>query len=131
MSLACASVTICATGLIVPRALETCPTATIFVRGPSSCSSSSKISSPLSLIGGIDELLCRTSSGFVFLGRTLRKIMHAAMHIGIVVLVVAHDRICHEFRLLGCSSIIEIHELVAVHLLLEDRKVRTDRFDVV
>ena len=82
-------------------------------------------------IGGMDELLCRCTSRFVLFSRALRKVMHAPMHVGIVALVVADDRIGHGSRLLGCGSIIQINELVSVYLLIQDWEVSPDLFYVV
>ena len=58
---------ICSTGLTVPKALETCVTATNLVRGPRRAANCSRINSPASLIGATRtcaRLLCQHLPGY-------------------------------------------------------------------
>src|SRR5258708_5126080 len=49
--------------------------------------------------------------------------MYAAMDVGVVVLVVAHNRVDHCLRLLGGRSVVEIDERLAVRHLVEDGEI--------
>ena len=48
------------------------------------------------------------------------------MHIGVVMLVVMPERIDHGARLLRCGGVIKIDQRMPMHLLLQDREVRSD-----
>ena len=49
--------------------------------------------------------------------------MHAAMNVGVVVLVVARDRVDHRLRLLRRGGVVEVDQRLAVNLLLENREI--------
>src|SRR2546427_6173447 len=57
--------------------------------------------------------------------------MNAAMNIGVVRLVVPGDGIDHSTRLLRGRGIVQIDQRLAVHLLVQDRKIRPDLLRVV
>src|SRR5688572_13074150 len=49
--------------------------------------------------------------------------MNAAMDVGVVVLVVMNERIDDRARFLGSGRVVEINQRMAMHLLVQDRKV--------
>ena len=59
--------------------------------------------------------------------RTLAQRMHPAVHVAVDLPVVVHDRIDHRLRLLCRRRIIQIHQRLAVHLLVEDGKFLAER----
>src|SRR5262245_5683463 len=63
-------------------------------------------------------------------GSEIAEIMQAAMDIGVFAALGARDRIEHGARLLRRGAIIEIDELLAVHLAGENGKIGADRRDV-
>ena len=52
------------------------------------------------------------------------------MDVGVVVLVVVHERVDDLARLLRGRGVVQVHERLAVHLALEDGEVFADGFDV-
>src|SRR5689334_4369410 len=56
--------------------------------------------------------------------------MHAAMHIGVIVRVIAIHRIDDGARFLRGGGIIEIHQRATVYLLIEQWEIAAQRFDI-
>jgi hypothetical protein len=56
--------------------------------------------------------------------------METAMHVGVVMLVVVPERFDHGPRLLRGGGVIEINQRMSMHLLLQDREVRSDPIPV-
>ena len=63
----------------------------------------------------------------VGLGRARAQFVQAAMHVGVVVLVIMPERIEHRARLLRRGRVVEIDQRLAMHLLVEDREVLANR----
>jgi len=55
-----------------------------------------------------------------------RQRVHPAMHVGVVVGVMLGDRVDHRLRLLRRGPRVEVHELLAVHLALQQGELRLD-----
>ena len=81
-------------------------------------------------VARIDEAPDVFACAFVGVGRALTQRMHAAMHVGVIALVVAGDRVDDRARTLARRGIVEIDERLAVDLLRKDRKVAPNRSDV-
>ena len=85
----------------------------------------------LALVGGIQKALHRAPRRFVLLGRVLGEIVHAAMNVGVVALVVMRDGVDHRPRLLRGRGVVEVHQRMPVHLLLQNGKIAANRLDIV
>ncbi len=77
-----------------------------------------------------DELLHLDASFLVKLRGPFAERMNAAMHVGVIVFVIVPKRLDHRPRLLRRRGIVEIDERLAVHLLMQDRKIGADAFDI-
>ena len=62
----------------------------------------------------------------VGVGRTRTQFVQAAMHIGVVVLVVMPEGIDHRTRLLRGGRVVEIDQGLAVYRFAQDREILTD-----
>ena len=69
----------------------------------------------------------RLPRALVRLGRARTQLVQAAMHVGVVVLVVVAQRLDHRARLLRRGRVVEIDQRLAVHLFVQDREVLADR----
>ena len=78
----------------------------------------------------MDEALHLLTRAFVRRGGALGEQVHPAVHVGVVVEVVAGDRVDHGARLLRRRGVVEIHERLAVDFLVEDGKVLPHPLDV-
>ena len=56
--------------------------------------------------------------------------MNAAMNVGIVLLVIALDRFNDRARLLRSRRAVEINERMPVYLLMKNRELLPDFFDI-
>jgi len=77
-----------------------------------------------------DERSDLASRLFVALGGLRRDLVHAAVHVRVVRVVDVVHRIEHRLGLLGRRGRIEVHDPLAVHLLLQQREVLLDPCDV-
>src|SRR5207248_4434296 len=66
----------------------------------------------------------------VRLGGPLREQMHSAVHVGVVLQVVARDRVDHRARLLAGGGAVEIDERLSADLLVQGGKVLANRLHV-
>ncbi len=82
-------------------------------------------------IGSVDESLGRVSGTLVVVGRPLAQGVHAAMHVGIVPLVVVTHGIDDAAGLLTGGAVIQIDERMAIHLLMQNREILADLVHVV
>ena len=78
----------------------------------------------------IEVLLDFLSSLLVSIGSFLGKCMYTPVNIAVIVGVVVGDGVNDLLRLLSGGSIIEIDEILAVDLPLQNRKIGSDGFDV-
>src|SRR6185312_415990 len=78
----------------------------------------------------IDELAHGLSCCFVLSGGVLGKKVNAAVDISVSALVVARDGVDDRLRLLRRCCVIEINESLATDLLVQNRKVAAQAFDV-
>ena len=81
---------------------------------------------------GEDDLVGRRSAdvfrdvlagSFVSFRRARAQLMQAAMHVGVVMLVVIPQRIQHRLRLLRCRGAVEVDQGMAVGPLAQDREI--------
>ena len=70
------------------------------------------------------------AGALVRLGRLFGERVQPAVDVGVVVLVVVHERLDHLARLLGRRGVVEVHQRLAMHLALQDREVAADRGNV-
>ncbi len=82
-------------------------------------------------VAGVEELLHADARFFVALGRRAREIVHAAVHIRIFAGGEIVHGIQHVVRLLRRGRVVEIDELLAVHLAREDREVVAQSGDII
>ena len=78
----------------------------------------------------VDEAADRLARTFIGVGGALAQRVDAAVDVGVVVLVVVVDGLDHRARALARSGAVQVHERLAVDLLIEDRKVAADAGDV-
>ena len=81
-------------------------------------------------VRSVDELLRRAARRFVIFRRDFRKVVHAAMDIGVASLVVAHDCVNHRARFLGRGGVVQVNQRLSVNSLLKDRKIGANSRDV-
>ena len=81
-------------------------------------------------VARVDEAAHVLARAFVGFGRALAERVDAAMHVGVIVLVVARDRLDHGARTLARRRVVQIHQRLAVDGLMQDREVAADRFYV-
>ena len=81
-------------------------------------------------VRGVDEARDLGARGLERGGGLLRDRVHAAVHVGVVLAVVAVHRVEHRERLLRRGRGVEVDEALAVHLPLQDREVGLDAGDV-
>src|SRR5207249_3086382 len=79
---------------------------------------------------GVDELLHLEPGALVSLRGPLAQHVDAAMHVGVVVLVVVPQLVQDGARLLRGGGVIEIDEPFSVDRLAEDRKLLAQPFDL-
>src|SRR5438046_3057693 len=75
-------------------------------------------------MGGIDESLNPPAGPLVLSRRMFGKKMHAAVDVGIPLLVIAGDGLDDSSRLLRSGGVIEVHQFLAADLSREDGKSR-------
>jgi hypothetical protein len=80
--------------------------------------------------GRVDELANALPCAFVRIGRTRSKLMRRAMNVRVLVRVEVRDAIDDRLRLVRGGCVVEPHELLAVHALLQDREVAAHGVDV-
>ena len=73
---------------------------------------------------GVDEFCGAGAGGFKRVRRAVAQFMDAAMDVGVVVLVIMHQRVNHRAGLLRRGGVVEINQRLAVDLLVQDRKIR-------
>jgi hypothetical protein len=78
----------------------------------------------------VDEAADRLACSLVRVGGALAQRVHAAVDVGVVVLVVVVDGLDHCARTLARRGVVEIDERLAVDLLIQDREVAPDARDV-
>ena len=76
---------------------------------------------------GVDEFRGACARGFKGVGRAVAQFVDAAMDIGVVVFVIMHQRVNHRARFLRRGGVVEIHQRLAVDLLIENRKILSQR----
>jgi hypothetical protein len=76
---------------------------------------------------GADRLTC----GFLRLGGLGAQRMHATVHVGVDRGVVRALGLDHTARLLAGRGVVEVHQRLAMHQLLQDRELRTDLLHIV
>ncbi len=74
----------------------------------------------------VDEAAGLHARGLVGGRRLFGERVQAAVDVGVVVLVVVHERVDHLARLLRGRGVVEVHERLAVHLPVEDGEVFAD-----
>ena len=79
----------------------------------------------LVLRGGSDEMGDLFACGLKGLRGAVAQLMQCAVHIGVVPLVVVRERLNDGAWLLATGGIVQIHQRVPMHLLIEDGEVRT------
>ncbi len=62
-------------------------------------------------LAGADEAAGAVAGAFVGVGRPLRQGVHPAVHVGVVVFVVAGHRVEHRPRLLGGGRVVEVESI--------------------
>src|SRR5207245_7496802 len=67
---------------------------------------------------------------FVSFRRARAQLMQAAMHVGVVVLVVIPQRIQHRLWLLRCRGAVEVDQGMAVGPLAQDREILADSLPI-
>ena len=72
---------------------------------------------------GVDEFRGARARGFERVRRAIAQLVDAAMDIGVVVLVVMHERVNHRARFLRRGGVVEINQRLAVDFLIENRKI--------
>jgi len=81
--------------------------------------------------GRADERGDLVARALVQRGGLLRERVDAAVHVGVVLLVVLDERVEHLARLLRGRRVVQVHQrLVAMHQPRQDREVLADRLDV-
>ena len=107
------------------------PAAPVALRNEIDCLRSAAHEYDLFPGSGVDEASHALAGRLVGLGGTLAQDMHATVNIGVVALVVLGLRGDDRARLLRRRRVVEIHQRLAAHLGLEDRKLRPQTLDVV
>ena len=80
--------------------------------------------------GSLDKAAHRLPRLIVRLGGAHAEGVHAAMDVGVVVLVITHQGVDHRARLLRSGCAIQIDQLVAVDLLIKDGEIALDAFNI-
>src|SRR5207237_9840222 len=81
-------------------------------------------------MGGIDESLNPPAGPLVLSRRMFGKKMHAAMDVGIPLLVIAGDGLDDSSRLLRSGGVIEVHQFLAADLSREDGEIPPNLLDI-
>src|SRR5207253_11263875 len=81
-------------------------------------------------MGGIDESLNPPAGPLVLSRRMFGKKMHAAVDIGIPLLVIAGDGFDNSSWLLRSGGVIEVHQFLAADLSREDGEIPPNLLDV-
>src|SRR5262249_987262 len=79
---------------------------------------------------GVNKALDFLARRFIGCGRPFAQIVDAPMNIRILRAVVAIQCVDDTLRLLAGSAVVEVHQGLAVNLLLQNRKIRTDFADI-
>ena len=79
---------------------------------------------------GIQEMLYRFASLLMRLCRRLAQEMYASVDISVYVIISILYLFYHLTRFLGSSAIIKIYQRFIVYLMIQDRKVFSDRLNV-
>ena len=79
---------------------------------------------------GPDQALDRLACPLVGLRGPHAEFMDAAVNVGVVLGVVATDRVDHAPGLLRCGGVVQIDQRATIDRLLEDRKLATNTVDV-
>ena len=74
---------------------------------------------------GVNKLTHRFTGGLMQFRSLLRKIMHAAMHIGINGIIFIHQRINYQTGFLRRRTVIEINQRFTVNRTAQYRKILT------
>ena len=80
---------------------------------------------------GVDEPPHGLPGRLIRLGRRIREIVQAPMHIRIFVLIGVSQAIDHLLRLLGRGGVIQIDKRLPIGSLGEDREIRAHRFNII
>ena len=78
----------------------------------------------------VDVLTDGLPRGLLRFGGLGAQRMHTAVHVGVDRGVVGALGLDHAARLLAGRGVVEVHQWLAVHQLLQDRELRTQLFDV-
>ena len=81
-------------------------------------------------MGGIDESLNPPAGPLVLSRRMFGKKMHAAVDIGIPLLVIAGDGLDDSSWLLRSGGVIEVHQFLAADLSREDGEIPPNLLDI-
>ncbi len=76
---------------------------------------------------GIDEFRGAGARGFKRVRGAIAQFVDAAMDVGVVVLVIMHERVNHRARFLRRGGVVEINQRLAVDFLIQDRKILSQR----
>ena len=79
----------------------------------------------------VDMLADGLASGLLCFGGFGAQRVHTTMHVGIDRGVVTAFGLDHAARLLAGGRVVEVHQWLAVHQLLQDRELRTDLLYIV
>jgi hypothetical protein len=80
----------------------------------------------LMCLPGVDQSPDFDARIFIFAGRQLAQIINAAVHIGVLLGVIAIDRLNHHLRFLRGGRAVQVDERTPVNLLVKDRKILAD-----
>ena len=81
-------------------------------------------------VASIDEPPHGLAGAFIRIGGALAQRMNATMHVGMIVLVITADRIDHGFGPLAGRGVVQVHQRLAIDVLMQHREVATNRGDV-
>ena len=79
---------------------------------------------------GVDEFRSAFARGFKSGGGAIAQFMDAAMHVGVIVLIIMNQRLNDRAWFLRRGGIVEINQRPAVDLLVKDWKVLSERSPV-
>ena len=74
-------------------------------------------------VTGVDELLHRTPRLLILLGGLGRQIVRPAVYVAVQRLVIAAQGVYHRLRLLRRRCVVEVHQRLAIHLLVKYREL--------
>ena len=82
------------------------------------------------IVGGVEQALDLGPGALVVLGGVLAEGVDAAMHVGVLGAVVAHQFVDHQLRLLGRCPVVQVDQRLAVDQLLQDGEIGPDSFRI-